>query len=232
MARGRRLPERVPTAIPPHALRVRALIEMDRPIDAALDQVRQAGPSKLKLLLESHDQELARKHADAADTLRQLLESEPGNIHIQYQLAARLQAAGQFEAAIKILEQVAEQPGAYRAAALNDLSYLLAEHMGEVDRAYELARASFEAVPNSAPLRDTLGWLEHAKGNDRAALEHLNRAIVALSTLPEVHYHLGVVYRALGNEIWTRYHLEAAAAGDPVKPESGQARAILERWEN
>ena len=73
---------------------------------------------------------------------------------------------------------------------------------------------SAAADPASAPLLDTIGWIEHLRGNDEVALEHLRRALTAGRPVPELHYHLGTVYLALKNETWAGYHLEEAAAAD------------------
>jgi tetratricopeptide (TPR) repeat protein len=102
--------------------------------------------------------------------------------------------------------------GSYRVAASNDLAYLLAQrHPEKIEEAYSLASEASKAAPDYAPLLDTLGWLDHLRKDDRSALFHLAAAIPKLPNVAEVHYHIGVVYKALGRTRWANYHLSEAA---------------------
>ena len=72
-----------------------------------------------------------------------------------------------------------------------------------------------------------MGWIEHLNGNHAEALRLLNEALPALSQIPQVHYHLGRVYEALGNGRWTGYHMAQAATGPQDVPEVQRARTWL-----
>src|SRR5205823_2551808 len=63
-----------------------------------------------------------------------------------------------FEAARDAYEKVlAVHPNA--AIALNNLAVLYSERLGQLDKAYELAKKSTEVAPNEPHLADTLGWI-------------------------------------------------------------------------
>ena len=91
-----------------------------------------------------------------------------------------------------------------------------------------MAQATIKEAPDYAPLLDTAGWIEHLDGHDQAALGHLNRAIQSLSSIPDVHYHLGAVYKGLGNQAWSNYHLQEAASGPANNPSVAKAKALME----
>ena len=59
------------------------------------------------------------------------------------------------------------------ALALNNLAVLYSEHLGQLDKAYELAQKAKEAVPNNPNIADTLGWIMFKKGDYGNALRLL-----------------------------------------------------------
>lgn len=98
---------------------------------------------------------------------------------------------------------------------LNDLAYLLADELGEPERALPLAERAAAMAPENARVLDTLGWAQYRAGQIEAARRTLERA-VALEPVPEAHLHLGVVYAALEQ------------AG-PAREQFEQARELAER---
>jgi tetratricopeptide (TPR) repeat protein len=82
---------------------------------------------------------------------------------------------------------------------LNNLANLYADQLKQPDRALELARKARAAEPTSPLIADTLGWiLYHKKAYDEA-LPLLQESGAKFPQHPEIHYHLGMVNRALGN---------------------------------
>ena len=75
-------------------------------------------------------------------------------------------------------------------------------------------------------LLDTLGWIAHLQGNDKQALSYLTQAVSPLREVPDVHYHMGIVYLALGNKAWARYHLEEAAGGKSETTAAAAKKAL------
>ena len=75
--------------------------------------------------------------------------------------------------------------------ALNNLAVLYSEHLGQLDKAYDLAQKAKEAVPNEPHIADTLGWILFKKGDYGNALRLLQESAGKLPDLPEVQFHVG-----------------------------------------
>ena len=221
----------MPSLAPAHALYVKTLSMSSEPIDRAYDAIRQIPNSLLSLYLKAHDQAQNGDFAESASTLKTVVDKASYNTMVQYELTQRYQQAGEIDQAINLLTAIVSEGGPYAAASRNDLAYLLAENQPHrIDEAYQFVQEAIAAAPRSQPLLDTLGWVEHLRGNDAEALRHLSKAVVGLSGLPEVHYHLGVVYKGLGQDAWARYHLKEAASGAEDRPDVDKAKVILEEW--
>ncbi len=221
----------LPTFTVGYAILVRALLDLNEPITPIYAAIKQVSNSSLAIYLRATELSENKKFVESAEALETLLERDPDNSHLRYQLTQMLQRAGRLNEAITLLETVIAEEGPYKIAAANDLAYLLAEnHPNRLDEAYQLARQAIAAAPKNTALLDTLGWIEHARGHSDVALGHLSQAAVRLSALPEVHYHLGVVYKAVGNAQWARSHLEQAAAGPEDRPDVAKAKEILAKW--
>ncbi len=221
----------MPDIVPLQAMRVSALQDMNEPVEAIINKMHHVGPSQLKSLLEASDLEHSGDYQGAATALRRIAESEPTNIHIRYRMATDLQSAGRFDEAIAVLEQIIKSTGPWQIPAKNDLAYLLAEHTDQLERAYHLARQAYEAAPQSPELRDTLGWIEYRRDDPQTAYHHLSRAIAVLTQIEAirspVHYHMGAVYKALGNARWAKYHLEQARSDGANQPSASKAQDLL-----
>ena len=217
-----------PRFAPAHGVLVQAFLKMGVPEDEALANAQRLLPdSGLAVYLSARDKRGREDWLGCANDLKALLALEPGNHHIEYEIAMALQNAGEIEQVIPVLERIKEKEGPYRFAASNDLAYLLAQHRPQqLERAYQLASNTRKHWSNPH-LHDTMGWIQHLRNDNEAALDHLCRAIVQINHVPDIHYHLGVVYKALGVEDWSRYHLKEAAEGGPDRPWNAQARALL-----
>src|ERR1700674_80302 len=130
---------------------------------------------------------------------------------LRIRMASALLEAGQYETALKALEEL---PAADRNSA--EASYWRA-------RCYEkLATTAYlrlyQADPNSHRLHQLMGDLESAKGNDGKAIEEYRAAIALKPSLPNLHY-------SLGHLLWkdlkvpeARVELEAELALNPRHP--------------
>jgi tetratricopeptide (TPR) repeat protein len=91
---------------------------------------------------------------------------------------------------------------------LNELGYLYAERGVNLDRAVRLVRRALANLPPGVSFRvrgnieDSLGWAHYKRGEYGVALLHLERADKAVNarkmTAPEITYHVGMAYLALG----------------------------------
>lgn len=109
-------------------------------------------------------------------------------------------ARGSYE---KILEIAPNQP-----TALNNLAFLYAEHLGQLDKAYDLAKRANETAPNVPQIADTLGWVLFKKGEYASALRLLQDSALKLPQSPEVQFHVGMAHYMMGDETAARTALQ------------------------
>ena len=95
--------------------------------------------------------------------------------------------------------------------ALNNLAVLYSEHLGQLDKAYDLAKRAREAAPNQPNIADTLGWILFKKGDYGNALRLLQESAGKLPDQPEIQFHLGMAHYMLGEEGAARIALQKAA---------------------
>jgi tetratricopeptide (TPR) repeat protein len=141
-----------------------------------------------------------RKMDDALNTIRAGLQQDPKSFALRLTLAGLLEAKGDFEAAISEYDGLLkDQPGSMVVA--NNLASLLADH--RTDKA-SMERANSLAVllKNSQipQFKDTLGWVNYRQGDYAAASSLLESAATQLPNIALVHYHLGMVYLAAGQD--------------------------------
>jgi tetratricopeptide (TPR) repeat protein len=214
-----------------YGLLIQAQSKLQQSTDVAMHRVRDALPDSTLALFVGQQLAVTTKEFDKALEFNEaLLAREPENSHALYRHALLLQRAQRYDDALELLHGLWEGESNYRLSAGNDLAYLMAERQPHlIEEAHQIAQKVLTATPNSAPLLDTLGWIEHQRGDSRQALAYMGRAVSQLSALPEVHYHMGMVYRDLGNAKWARYHLEQAASGDADNPDVEKARQALQQ---
>src|SRR5262249_42722326 len=112
-------------------------------------------------------------------------------------------------------------------AALNNLAVLYSERLGQVDKAYDLAKKANEAAPNEPHLADTLGWILFKKGDYGNALRLLQESASKLPDLPEIQFHVGMAHYMLGEEDPARIALQKAADASANSAEKDEARQRL-----
>src|SRR5215831_4078615 len=83
--------------------------------------------------------------------------------------------------------------------ALNNLAVLYSEHLGQLDKAYDLAKRAKETV-NQPHIADTLGWILFKRGDYSNALPLLQEGASKLPDQPEIQFHLGMAYYMVGEE--------------------------------
>jgi tetratricopeptide (TPR) repeat protein len=113
--------------------------------------------------------------------------------------------------------------------ALNNLAVLYSEHLGQLDKGYELAQKAKEAAPNDPNIADTLGWITFKKGDYANALRLLQESSSKVD-VPVFQFHVGMAHYMVGNEDSARAALKKAAdaTGDfPGKEEARQRVALL-----
>ena len=83
--------------------------------------------------------------------------------------------------------------------AMNNLAFMWAENNRNLDEAEKFSRATFEKEPGNASWLDTLGWVLHKKGDHKAAVEMLERAVAIRSSNRMAWSHLGIALLGAGD---------------------------------
>jgi len=125
----------------------------------------------------------------------------------------------------QLLAQHPEDP-----RVLNALADALAQ-ADELDEALLLARKAADLAPRDGMILDTLGWIQHLRGDHDAALATLEEAEVHLRGHPIVLYHIGVVHDALGDDAAARAALQQALASERPFPDRDTAEALLATYD-
>jgi tetratricopeptide (TPR) repeat protein len=111
--------------------------------------------------------------------------------------------------------------------ALNNLAVLYSEHLGQVDKAYDLAKRAREAAPNEPRLADTLGWISFKKGDYDNALRLLQESASKLPNSADIQFHAGMAHYMMGEEGPARLALQKAVDATADFPEKDEARQRL-----
>jgi len=171
-----------------------------------------------------------QRYDDADKVVARGLAALPGDFSLRVTRAAIYEAAGRFDDAIVVYEELLrERPNADVLA--NNLASLLSEHRTDhasLNRAYELAqRFKRSDIPQ---FKDTLGWANYRIGKHDEASSLLQGATEQLPNLPVFRYHLGMNYLAQADKEAARRELEKALelAGEAAFPHAEQVRKALD----
>lgn len=96
------------------------------------------------------------------------------------------------------------------AIAVYDIKPDLPEALADAKRALSLAQHKSASDEYLSAIQDTLGWVQYRMGDYQDALINLQQASGANPREAESRYHLGMVYKALGNTEAARVELTHA----------------------
>jgi tetratricopeptide (TPR) repeat protein len=119
--------------------------------------------------------------------------------------------------------------------ALNNLAYIYAERLNELDKGLEIARKARTLAPANPSVADTLGWVFFKRDDYQEAVPLLEEAADKISDNPEVRFHLGMAHYMMGQEDAARSDFTQAlsAARDfPGKKEAERRLDLLKQTAN
>jgi tetratricopeptide (TPR) repeat protein len=161
--------------------------------------------------------------------LNTLLEKNPDDEAALLQKATILQNAGDFAGAAEAYENLV-RVNPRLGAAYNNLAYLYAEHLGNLDRAFDLAQQARQLLSSNPHVADTLGWIFFKRKEYDRALPLLIESAQNLPDKPEVLYHLGMTHYMMGQEEAARSAMAGALALETEfahKPAAREKLAVL-----
>ncbi|MDR1489313.1 MAG: tetratricopeptide repeat protein [Desulfovibrio sp.] len=153
----------------------------------------------------------ATKQTDKAIKLcRDVAAKNPNNVNAEMYLAMLLEQTGKFDQAEEQYRKIIATKPEYLAAA-NNLAFLLTRHKSTPERLAEAETLAGKAAAGEAPQPlDTLGWVQHLRGNPEAAEANLRKSLA----LQE-------------KNAFARYHLAAVLAAAPDKDKKAEALNLL-----
>lgn len=186
----------------------------------ALDRVDQAVARFDRLIAEASDEQQTRllaaktlvlmdaqRWADAADATRQLIERDPDRATShRMTLVDLLVRQEEPEAAIELLEEVADDLPGGPAEAYYRQAQIAANRMDDAQRAEKLLLKTLEADPEHAPASNDLGYTWAEQGRNLARAERLIRQAV------RVNPRHGSYIDSLGWVLYKRGRFDEAAA--------------------
>jgi len=207
------------------ALRTGHLDEAERELDSGLriapDDYRLLG-TLARLYAVRHDWRRAAEDGELS-VARALDPATLGLLHYTYVALGDSATAEEYYHAMALA--VLRQPGPYHRS----WSLFLLDHDREVPRV--LAKVEEElATRRDIYGYDLLAWALHKSGRDAEARAPMQRALALGTRDAMLHYHAGMIARALGDSATARSQLEVALAINPYwhPSQPAAARAVLD----
>ena len=201
-------------------------------------------------------EQLARLYAktdrlkEAVTTYEAAIQARPEDPNLHYFLGTLYSFGGAQDKAIERYEDAIKY-GPELAYPKNDLAYIYAESGENLDRALDLAQDAKAALPDTATVADTLGWVLYKRGIPAAAISYLKEAVANSDgdiTVSGISlHHLAQAYEADGDPDKAQETLRRTiaaldehaggqrASGESVRPEPAwamEARVMLARLES
>ena len=167
----------------------------------------------------------------AIKTMETGIEATKGSALLVTGLATYFEKAGKLDQAIEQYEKVLKE-NPKSDLAINNLAMLLIEYKSDdasKARAKELAAGITDR--NQPAYLDTIGWVAYKTGDFQTAAEMLEKAVQAAPDAGIMHYHLGMAYSALGNEVLAKDNLKQAVEGAQDYRGLDEAKATLAKLE-
>jgi tetratricopeptide (TPR) repeat protein len=136
-------------------------------------------------------------HYDLAlEGYQRLIQSNPDDIEIRFNLAASLERLGRFEDAENEFKTILKKDP-QNAMTLNYLGYMYADKGIKLKEAKELIEKALVQDPENGAFLDSYAWVLYKLGNYDQALVQMKKALVTESEDPLVYDHQGDIYLAL-----------------------------------
>jgi uncharacterized protein (TIGR03790 family) len=187
-----------------------------------------ARPETIALVIRAETR-LARGNATGArEALEQATAADQTLAGAELQLALLYEQAALFDAAAERYRRVlALAPE--NVVALNNLAYMLAVHRKLPSEGLPLAKKAHAVAPSSAPVTDTLAWIEHLVGHDNIAGTLLADAVRRAPRNAQIRLHAAIVYAASGQSGNAAAALKAALVLDPALEKQEDVRRLKGR---
>jgi putative PEP-CTERM system TPR-repeat lipoprotein len=149
------------------------------------------------------------RESEALAELQALVAKNPKNIDAMMMIATIQTHRKDYEGARANYEKIlSTSPDA--VAALNNLAYLYAEQLNDLDKGLETAEKAARLLPDEPHVADTLGWILYRQHKYTRALALLSDSANRLPSEADVQFHLGMTEYMMGREEAARDNLQRA----------------------
>lgn len=154
------------------------------------------GPKNTAAIAEAYVQN--EQFPEAIALLKSALQTNTGDIDLQFELGSAYERSGQVDVAEKLfLEILKAHPD--HTSTLNYLGYMYAEAGTNLDRAADMLNQAVRLEPRNGAYVDSLGWVYFRQGKLDLAEKYLTDASTLLPNDATVHEHLGDVFAKRGD---------------------------------
>jgi len=153
----------------------------------------------------------AKADKAAVDTLEKRTKENPGDPVALARLAAVLERDRSYDRAAETYEAILKTTPGNAQAAFN-LARLYADHLGQTDKALEMAKTARANAPEDPQIAHLFGRLSWLKGNWAYALTLLEESARKLPNDPGVACDLGWAFYSLGRVAEAEAQMKSAAA--------------------
>ena len=179
-----------------------ALFNQQNQIDAAIEQYKKATQANFRYVLAHLSLGNAylqkQNYEKALESYNNALSVAPENPQAHLMLGQTYITMGKNDEARKAYEKVLSlNPNV--PIAQNNLAWIYADSGEKLEEAVQLAEAAKKVAPKNVQILDTLGWVYYKKGEHQKALDNILAAVSVGANDPNIFYHLGLTYEALGN---------------------------------
>jgi len=169
--------------------------------------------------------------AQAITTNLRALQSNPGRAALYVLLGNLYETTSEWKHA-ETAYQNALAIDSHNPIASNDLARAMLQTGESLDVALSQVQAARAELPDSPAVFDTMGWIYYSKGSYPLALTCLRQALSLQASKkmpesPDIHYHLGMTYKKLGQPGLARQHFEQVLKINPAYPAANQIKLDL-----
>jgi tetratricopeptide (TPR) repeat protein len=169
---------------------------------------------------------MQNKLDQARDKFSELARRQSSPVAAETMVGMILQMQGRPSEAQKQYERVLAIDARAPVAA-NNLAWLYAESGANLETALQLAQTAKAALPDSAEVSDTLGWVYYKKDMPSQAVFALREAASKDVQNPNYQYHLGMALVKQGDAVNGKMALEHALRIKPDFDGAADARKAL-----
>jgi tetratricopeptide (TPR) repeat protein len=151
----------------------------------------------------------ANKLPEALNEMNAVLAKKPNDLRALLLTASIYDAMKDYNKARDSYEKVVTvDPNS--VVALNNLAFIYAEKLNDLNRAAELAQKARSIAPTNPSVLDTLGWITYKQGGYQQAVDLLNQSVAKNPDNAEIQFHLGMAAYMMGQADAARSALEKA----------------------